>query len=54
VPKLNAVAKGGAQQVIYIRGDASANYGLLLQVMGRISAAGFQRISLVTEVEDKR
>ena len=52
-PKLTAIAKGGAQQVIYVRGDSRANYGTLMQVMGKISAAGFQRISLVTDVEDR-
>ena len=53
VSKLTAIAKGGNQQVIYIRGDSRANYGTLMQVMGKISAAGFQRISLVTDVEDR-
>lgn len=53
VPKLTAIAKGGSQQVIYVRGDARANYGALMQVMGKISAAGFQRISLVTDLEER-
>lgn len=51
IPKLTAIAKGDAQQVIYVRGDARANYGALMRVMGKISAAGFQRISLVTDLE---
>jgi biopolymer transport protein TolR len=51
--KLTAIAKGGNQQVIYIRGDGRASYGAFMQVMGKVSAAGFQRISLVTEVEDR-
>jgi biopolymer transport protein TolR len=53
VPKLKAIAKGGADRVIYVRGDASANYGVLVRVMGRINAAGFQRISLVTDIEER-
>jgi biopolymer transport protein TolR len=52
VPKLSAIAKNGAEQTIYIRGDARANYGALMQVMGKISAAGFQKISLVTDVKE--
>jgi biopolymer transport protein TolR len=53
VAKLSAIAEGGADRVIYVRGDASANYGVLVRVMGRINAAGFQRISLVTDIEER-
>jgi len=53
VPQLTARAESGLQQVIYVRGDARANYGALMRVMGRISAAGFQRISLVTNLEEQ-
>ncbi len=52
VPKLTAIAEGGLQQVVYIRADAQANYGALMRVMGKISGAGFQRISLVTDIEE--
>jgi biopolymer transport protein TolR len=51
--KLTAIAKAGAEQTVYVRGDAQANYGALMQVMGKITAAGFQRISLVTDVEER-
>jgi biopolymer transport protein TolR len=27
-------------------------YGVVMRVMGRISAGGFKKVSLVTEVED--
>ncbi len=50
--KLRAIAEGGTNRVIYVRGDARANYGALMQVMGKINAAGFQRISLVTDIEE--
>jgi biopolymer transport protein TolR len=54
VPKLRAIiqARGGKpDDLIYVRGDKKADYGTMMRVMGRISAAGFQRIALVTEVE---
>jgi len=54
VPKLKAIiqARGGKiDDLIYVRGDRKADYGTMMRVMGRISAAGFQRIALVTEVE---
>ena len=53
VPKLEAVAqaRGGKEARVYVRGDKNANYGSMMSVMGRLSAAGFRRVALVTEVE---
>ncbi|WP_332712460.1 protein TolR [Pelagibacterium mangrovi] len=34
---------------IYVRGDTSVNYGAVMQVMGRLSSAGYSRIGLITE-----
>jgi biopolymer transport protein TolR len=53
VPKLKAIteARGGNDERIYVRGDRSVDYGTVMKVMGRLSAAGFRRVALVTEVE---
>ncbi|RDV04782.1 protein TolR [Undibacter mobilis] len=53
VPKLEAVAqaRGGKEARVYVRGDKNANYGSMMAVMGRLSAAGFHRVALVTEFE---
>jgi biopolymer transport protein TolR len=51
--KLAAIAKSGVEQTVHVRGDAQANYGALMQVMGKITAAGFQRISLVADAEER-
>ena len=53
VPKLKAIteARGGADERIYVRGDRAVDYGTVMRVMGRLSAAGFRRVALVTEVE---
>jgi biopolymer transport protein TolR len=53
VPKLQAIAeaRGGTEARIYVRGDRSVNYGTMMKVMGRLSAAGFHRVALVTEFE---
>jgi biopolymer transport protein TolR len=53
VPKLKAItdARAGAEERIYVRGDQKVNYGAVMRVMGRLSAAGFHRVALVTEVE---
>jgi biopolymer transport protein TolR len=53
VPKLQAIsqARGGNDERIYVRGDKTVDYGTVMKVMGRLSAAGFRRVALVTEVE---
>ena len=48
VPKLEAIATTGTESRIYVRGDTSADYGTVMKVMARISAAGFKNIGLVT------
>jgi biopolymer transport protein TolR len=53
VAKLKAIteAKGGFDERIYVRGDRKVDYGTVMRVMGRLSAAGFRRVALVTDVE---
>ena len=53
VPKLTAItqARGGMDERIFVRGDTKVDYGTVMRVMGRLSAAGFKRVALVTEVE---
>jgi len=53
IPKLQAItqARGGNDERIYVRGDKKVDYGTVMRVMGRLSAAGFRRVALVTEVE---
>src|SRR5665213_2486661 len=57
VPKLKAIAEaragngGGTDERIFVRGDKTVDYGTVMKVMGRLSAAGFHRVALVTEVE---
>jgi biopolymer transport protein TolR len=51
VAKLEAIATTGYNERIYVRGDTAAAYGTVMQVMARISAAGFKNIGLVTQQE---
>jgi biopolymer transport protein TolR len=48
VPKLQAIAKTGYDERIYVRGDRDADYGTVMKVMARISAAGYKNLGLVT------
>jgi biopolymer transport protein TolR len=47
VPKLTALATDGLDERIYVRGDKTASYGTIMQVMGTINGAGFKHIGLV-------
>jgi biopolymer transport protein TolR len=53
VPKLTAIAKDGYDERIFVRGDRRVNYGVVMRVMGTISAAGFRRIALISDLEQK-
>ena len=54
VGKLKAISanRKGEDEPVFVRGDKGVNYGTVMKVMGRISAGGFKKVSLVTEVED--
>ena len=49
VPRLTAIAKNGYEQRIFVRADNNIDYGTVMDVMGRISSAGFAKVGLVTE-----
>ena len=48
VATLQAIAAGGLNERIFVRGDRQADYGTVMRVMGRLNAAGYKRIGLVT------
>jgi biopolymer transport protein TolR len=48
VTTLQAIAKQGLQERIFVRGDRNADYGTIMRVMGRLNSAGYKRIGLVT------
>ena len=47
-----AAGVAGTEQRIYIRGDATADYGLIMQVMGELSGAGYARLGLITTARE--
>lgn len=50
--QLRKVAKSGYDDPVFVRGDKGISYGVILQVMGRITSGGFKKVSLVSEVEE--
>ena len=49
LPRLQAIAETGYEQRIFIRGDSSAQYGRIAEVMALMSSAGYRNLGLVTE-----
>ena len=52
---VEAVAgEAGTDQRLYIRGDATSDYGLIMQVMGELSNAGYAKIGLITRQRETK
>jgi biopolymer transport protein TolR len=49
VPLVQSLASQGTDERLYVRGDSTAQYGMIMSVMGALSAAGFDKIGLITE-----
>jgi biopolymer transport protein TolR len=49
LPAVATLAGGNMEQRLYIRGDATAQYGAIMEVMGALSGAGYAHIGLITE-----
>lgn len=53
-PRLEAITGANPEARIFVRGDQIIAYGKVMQVMGRISAAGYNKVSLLAELPDQR
>lgn len=53
IDKLLVIAANGYDERLYVRGDKSTDYGLIMKIMGQLSSAGFRKIGLVTELENQ-
>jgi biopolymer transport protein TolR len=51
IPKLQALAKMGVEEQIFVRADEVVDYGLVMKVMGSLNASGFKKLGLVTGME---
>lgn len=50
VPKLEAIVGEKKDTRIFVRGDKAIHYGKVMEVVGAISAAGFTKVALITEI----
>ena len=53
VGKLAEAAKSGFDERIFVRGDKRVDYGRVAQVMSIVTTAGYKRVALVTEVDQR-
>ena len=53
IPRLRAISNANPDVRIFVRGDAAVTYGDVLGVMGRIQAAGFERVALVARLPEQ-
>jgi biopolymer transport protein TolR len=48
-PRLKAITSAKPDTRIFVKGDATINYGRVMEVMGQLSAAGFPHVALLTQ-----
>lgn len=53
IPKLQAITGEKKDTRIFIRGDTKIDYGKVMEVVGNINAAGFNKVALLTEIEQR-
>ena len=52
-PKLLTIAKNGYEEQLFVRADTNVEYGTVMEVMGLLNSAGYNKIGLVTGNADK-
>ena len=51
VAQMRAISREGYDRRVFIRADSTADYGLVADVMARLSSSGFRNLGLVTDTE---
>ena len=52
IPRLAALRSGEGDTVVYLRADKAIPYGEVMELLGRLSSSGYQRISLLSQTQD--
>ena len=53
-PRLRAISERKPDARVFVRGDKVIDYGRVMEVVGAIHAAGFSKVALVTEFDEKK
>jgi len=54
VARMLAISENLTSRRIFVRGDRLVDYGTVMEVMGSLNAAGFNKVALVTEAPGGR
>ena len=54
IPRLKAISNANPDVRVFVRGDRAVTYGDVLGVMGRIQAAGFEKVALVAQLPEAK
>lgn len=52
LPQLQAISQEGYDRQIFVRGDTTASYGTVLDVIALMNRAGYTKVSLVSNTRD--
>ena len=52
IPRLSALRSVEGDAVVYLRADKAIPYGAVMELLGRLSSSGYQRISLLSQAQD--
>jgi biopolymer transport protein TolR len=53
-PEIQAIAKEGFDERIYIRGAAQVNYGRVAEVLAALKTAGYTKTALINQPQERR
>lgn len=54
VTKIKAVLAGKSDTRVFIRGDAQISYGRIVEVMGTLTSAGIDKVSLMAQLPERK
>lgn len=54
IARMLAISNNLTSRRIFVRGDRLVNYGKVMEVMGGLNAAGFNKVALVTEAPSSK
>ena len=50
IPRLTAITESKPDTKIFVRGDRKVGYGRIMEVMGTVASAGFNKVALIAEM----
>lgn len=53
IPKLENITKEKKDTRIFVKGDKSVPYGVIVEIMSRIHSAGFTKVALISDIKHK-